>query len=119
MERPERARPCSRRRCFAPIGKKTSRRPRRPSFQVAEEADAKGSPIYPETQEPRTAALYRRPGFHFLGETAAGCALLEEGGAAQGAATAASLWATGAIGSAVALDAYDVAAASPRSPSSR
>jgi putative Mg2+ transporter-C (MgtC) family protein len=45
-------------------------------------------------------------GIGFIG----GGAILKGGGEVHGTATAASLWATGAIGIAVALEAYDVAA---------
>jgi putative Mg2+ transporter-C (MgtC) family protein len=44
-------------------------------------------------------------GIGFIG----GGAILKDGGQVQGTATAASLWATGAIGIAVGLGAYDVA----------
>lgn len=44
-------------------------------------------------------------GMGFIG----GGAILKQGGEVHGTATAASLWATGAIGVAVALNAYDVA----------
>jgi putative Mg2+ transporter-C (MgtC) family protein len=44
-------------------------------------------------------------GIGFIG----GGAILKEGGTVHGTATAAGLWATGAVGAAVALEAYDVA----------
>ncbi|HET9206270.1 MAG TPA: MgtC/SapB family protein, partial [Burkholderiaceae bacterium] len=44
-------------------------------------------------------------GMGFIG----GGAILKGGGSVHGTATAASLWATGAIGAAVGLGAYDVA----------
>ena len=46
-------------------------------------------------------------GIGFIG----GGAILKQGAAVQGTATAASLWATGAIGAAVGLGGYDVAVA--------
>ena len=46
-------------------------------------------------------------GMGFIG----GGAILKEGGSVSGTATAASLWATGAIGAAVGLGSYDVAVA--------
>ena len=46
-------------------------------------------------------------GMGFIG----GGAILKEGGSVSGTATAASLWATGAIGAAVGLGSYDVAIA--------
>lgn len=46
-------------------------------------------------------------GIGFIG----GGAILKQGSSVQGTATAASLWATGAIGAAVGLGAYDVAIA--------
>jgi len=46
-------------------------------------------------------------GIGFIG----GGAILKQGAAVKGTATAASLWATGAIGSAVGLGSYDVAVA--------
>ena len=46
-------------------------------------------------------------GMGFIG----GGAILKDGGAVSGTATAASLWATGAIGAAVGLGSYDVAIA--------
>jgi putative Mg2+ transporter-C (MgtC) family protein len=44
-------------------------------------------------------------GIGFIG----GGAIIKQGGAVQGTATAAGLWATGAIGAAVGLGSYDVA----------
>ena len=44
-------------------------------------------------------------GIGFIG----GGAIIKQGGAVQGAATAAGLWATGAIGAAIGLGSYDVA----------
>jgi putative Mg2+ transporter-C (MgtC) family protein len=46
-------------------------------------------------------------GMGFIG----GGAILKEGGSVSGTATAASLWATGAIGAAIGLGSYDVAIA--------
>jgi hypothetical protein len=53
-----------------------------------------------------------------LGPTIGGGAIVKQGGAAHGTATAAAIWGTGAIGAAVAFHRYEIAVRLPSSTSS-